>query len=127
MDIDETGATESFQSQTFKVARNCVRKSLKETDVTDEEWQNSLHRGGPWAGQMGGGAAMVPILFDGTDKDQEMAGGEKPAESGGQPTEETGEPSMDSPRLIPVPDSPPHSAQPSPDPALEDTGHLGIL
>ena len=74
-------------------------------------------------GQLSGGAGIAPVLSDGTDNDQKMADGEKPTESGGQPTEETDEPSMASPRLIPVPDTPPRSAQPSPEAVLDDTGH----
>ena len=33
MDIDESGAALKFQSQTFKVARYCVRRKLEETDL----------------------------------------------------------------------------------------------
>ena len=37
LDIDETGVTANFQSQTFKVARYCVRKEEGEKDLDDEE------------------------------------------------------------------------------------------
>ena len=35
LDIDETGATVKFQSQTSKVARFCVRKKVEEKDVEE--------------------------------------------------------------------------------------------
>ena len=37
LDIDETGVTATFQSQTFKVARFCVRKKVEAKDVEDAE------------------------------------------------------------------------------------------
>ena len=45
LDIDETGVTETFQSQTLKMSRYCVRKRLNEKDADDGERQNSLRRG----------------------------------------------------------------------------------
>ena len=82
-----------------------------------------MHCGDPWTGQLNGGTGMAPVLFDGLGNNEEMAEGEKPTESGGRSTEEPDEPSTASPRLRPVPDSPPHSAQPSPELVLGDTGH----
>ena len=38
LDIDETGATVKFQSQTFIVARHCVRKKVEEKDVGVRNW-----------------------------------------------------------------------------------------
>ena len=35
--IDETGVTVYFQSQTFKVARFCVRRRVKESEVVDQD------------------------------------------------------------------------------------------
>ena len=43
LDIDETGVTVKFQSQSFKVARYCVRKKLEEKDVLD--WDERLGLG----------------------------------------------------------------------------------
>ena len=37
-DTDEAGATVQFQSQTFKVARYCVRKQVEEKDAGVVEW-----------------------------------------------------------------------------------------
>ena len=71
---------------------------------------------------MNGGSGMAPVLSDKKDKNQEMAEGEKPTGCGGRSTVETDEPSMASPRLIPVLDSPLHSARPFPGPVLGDTG-----
>ena len=59
LDIDEAAASATFQSQTFKAARYCVRKHLKEIDVSDEEWKNSLHRGDPWMGQRPAGVEVA--------------------------------------------------------------------
>ena len=37
LDIDETGVTVNFHTQTSKVKRFCVRKKAEEKDVDDEE------------------------------------------------------------------------------------------
>ena len=76
MEIDETGDTVSSQSRTFKVARCCVRKRLEETDVTDAEWQISLHRGDPRTGQLAGGSGLVPVFTDGLREHLETVDGE---------------------------------------------------
>ena len=65
----------------------------------------------------------MPMLQEDLAVDWEMAGGEKPTESGGKISEAPTEPLMASPRLIPVPNSPANSGQPDPPPALEDTGN----
>ena len=41
LDIDETGATVKFQSQTYKVARKCVRKKAGAQDVGEADWNPS--------------------------------------------------------------------------------------
>ena len=53
---------------------------------------------------------------------QKIVDGEKSAESGRKSTEATAEPSMASPRSIPVPDIPANPGRPDPPPSLEDTG-----
>ena len=58
----------TFRSRTFKVARYCVHKRLKETDVADEEWKNSLRRGSPLMESLAGGNALAP------DKDETRTG-----------------------------------------------------
>ena len=65
---------------------------------------------------------MVPVFTDGLRENLEMVDGEKPTESGGPSTEETDEPVMASPKLIPAPDSPPRFSNP-PEVAPDDTGH----
>ena len=57
------------------------------------------------------------------DENLEMAEGEKPTESGGRSIEEAREPSMASPRFIPVLGSPYRSAEAYPELALDGTGH----
>ena len=59
-----------------------MRKRLKATDVTDEEWQNSLRRGDLWMGQRPVGSGMAPALDEGMNKTQEMAAKEKTMKSG---------------------------------------------
>ena len=66
---------------------------------------------------------MVLVLPEDSHVDQEMADGEKLAGSGGALSEVTLEPSMASPRLIPVPDSPTSSGRSDPPPTLGDTGN----
>ena len=61
-DIDEAGVTVAFQSQTFKVARFCVRKRLEEKDVSDEERRNLVHRGDPGESQQLTGAPVAPTV-----------------------------------------------------------------
>ena len=111
LDIFDTGVTVSLQSQTFKVARYCVRKRQKETDATDKKWRNSLHRGCPWVGLLTSSIGLAPPLSDGLNDDIEMADGDKPTNSGNQATAEPDEPVVASPRLILAPDSPPRSAR----------------
>ena len=84
LEIDETGVTVSFRTQTFKVARYSVRKRVNETGVTDEKWKNSLQRGGPWMDSLPGGSGLAPALTDGLTDNIEMADGDKPTDSGDQ-------------------------------------------
>ena len=70
MDIDEPGVTVKFQSQTFKVARYCVRKQVEEEDVDDEEFDPSHVRmravgSAFWEGQ------AQRVTGDGLDADEE--------------------------------------------------------
>ena len=121
--IDETCATVHEQSQTFKVARHCVRKRMEEADASDEERQKSLHRGDHCMDQPPAGSGMAPALDEGMDNAQEMAAKETAMESGGRSTDGAREPSMASPRLIPAPDSPQHAARTPPDQVPGDTGN----
>ena len=77
----------------------------------------------PWTGPLDGGTGLAPTLPEDLTVDQEMVDGEKPTESGGMSSEAPTNPSMASPRLIPVPNSPTNSGQPDPPPTLEDTGN----
>ena len=57
----ETGATATFQSQTFKVDPYCARKRMNEKYVNHEARQNLLHRGDPWMSQPPDRAAVVQV------------------------------------------------------------------
>ena len=120
LDIDVAGVTVPFQSRTFKVARYCVRKRVKETQATDEEWKNSLRRGGPWIDSLPGDSGLAPALTDGLNDNIEMADSDKPTDSGDPSTAEPDEPVTASPRVIPVPDSPSHSDQVPPEMLPDD-------
>ena len=39
--VDDTGVTVEFQSQTFRVARYCVRKKVEEEDLGEGDWDPS--------------------------------------------------------------------------------------
>ena len=73
-----------------------------------------MRRGDPWMSQLNDGGGLAPVIQEGKGKT---------TESGGRSTVDTDEPSMASPRLIPVPGSPPRSAQAPPEPMMDDTGH----
>ena len=49
-EIDETGVTVYFQSQTFKVARFCVRRRVKESEVADQDGRAPRSAAEPWIG-----------------------------------------------------------------------------
>ena len=66
-DIDETRVTVEFQSRTFKVARNCVRKKVEPQDVEPVEWdsaslqsrmRNEVPRGELQMGKRGAGSDL---------------------------------------------------------------------
>ena len=104
LEIDETGVTAHFQSQTFKVARFCVRRRVKESEVVDKDGQVPRSTADPWAGnwhaERDGGRASV-------EEDAPM----EPVPVGDGDSIEPVQPqvtqnSMASPRLIPAPESP---------------------
>ena len=90
--------------------------------MKDEEWQNSLHRSDPWTSRQPDGAAFAQVSDEVMRKPLDVADAEQETGSGGVSTDVAREPSMASPRLIPVPDSPPLWAQLPPGDAVEDTG-----
>ena len=69
--------------------------------------------GGPWAGPLGENAGLAPTLPEDVPEDHEMGDGELPTESRGKSTDATEEPSMASPRLIPIPESPTSPGEPA--------------
>ena len=103
LDIDGTGVTVKFQSQTFKVALFCVRKKGGEQDAEDAELDPLRERSRRIGADLGGQLRQVHVGMD-MDVDREDGNnasntGIPECESG--PTAET----------IPAPDSPPLSAQ----------------
>ena len=82
LEIDRAGVTVSFQSQTFKEARYCVRKRLKATDVADDECEDSLRRDSPWMESPAGGNGLVPDTNENRTDDAEMVDGDKPTDNG---------------------------------------------
>ena len=58
--VDETGATESFQSQTFKVARYCVRRRVKDSEEPEGEGPALTMPRGHGMGSMGGDMGSTP-------------------------------------------------------------------
>ena len=72
---------------------------------------------------LAGGSGMTPALSGRLHDNIEMADGDKPTDSGDQNTAEPYGPVMASPRWIPAPDSPPHSATDSPEMASNYSGH----
>ena len=111
-----------FESQTFKVARFCVRKKLNERDVDGEEWRNSLRRGDPWMRQDIYGPAAVQVSTEVEDKPLDLADVGQETGSEGKSTDLIREHSMAAPRLIPVPASPPFSVQLPPEPLVGARG-----
>ena len=114
--------TAAFRGRTFQVACCWVRQQLQEKDVSDEGRQNTLRRGDTRMVQRPSGAGVVQTSDDALRKPLDMVGVGQESGSGGGPTDETREPPMASPRLIPVPDSPHLSIQLPPDSVVEDTG-----
>ena len=50
-EIDESGVTVYFQIQTFKVARFCVRRRVKESEAVDQDGRVFRSTADPWAEQ----------------------------------------------------------------------------
>ena len=100
---DDADATVKFQSQTFKVARFCVRKKGEETDVADAELDLPRERFRRIGADSGSHSRQAVAE---TDMD---AGGEagKNASSTGIPESEPGP----RPEMSPAPDSPRLSVQ----------------
>ena len=66
------------------------------------------------------------MLPEDVPNDHEMGDGEVPTESGGKSTDVAEEPSMASPRLIPVPDSPTNSGGPALPPIIGESGNTSV-
>ena len=120
LDIHETGATVTFQSQTLKVARYCVRKRQEEKDAQEEEWQTSMHRGDPCMSQTPARPDGAQVSKEVTTRPLDLVDRQRETGSGGVPTDLMREPSLTFPRSIPVPGSPPPSAQPPTDFSMND-------
>ena len=71
---------------------------------------------------LAGGSGLAPDANENRTDNAEMAAGAKPTDNGYQPTAEPGETAMASPRLIPDPDSPVHSATGPPTTLWNDSG-----
>ena len=91
-----------------------------------EERQNPSHRGDPLMGQRPDGAEVVQTSDDATRKPADVVDvAQEPGCSGGS-DDVTREPSVASPRLIPVLDSQPMSVRLPLEPEVEDTGKTSI-
>ena len=90
--------------------------------MSDEEWQNSVHRGDHWMSQQPDGAAAVQVSDEVARKLPDVVDAGRETGSGGVSTDVAKETSMASPRPIPAPDSPPLSVRLPPEPAVEETG-----
>ena len=102
-DIDETGATVKFQSQTFKVARFCARKRREEKDVEGDELdpvRARFHQGGyAFDVQLGKLYAGKDMEVDREDGNSTLSTGTPMSGSGRRP------------EMAPAPDPPNLSAQ----------------
>ena len=104
LEIDETGVTAHFQSQTFKVARFCVRRRVKESEVVDQDGRVPRSTADPWTGNWN------------TERDGVRASAEEDAPMELDPVgdgdslervqPQVTQNSTASPRRIPVPESP---------------------
>ena len=106
MEIDETGVAVYFQSRTFKVARFCVRRRVKESEVVDQDGRVPRSTAEPWIGNWHTESDGVRV-----NGEEDVPKEPEPGVAGvnvapAQP--QTLDESMASPRLIPVPDSPRH-------------------
>ena len=84
MEIDETGVAVSFQSQTFKVARYCVRRRLMDSGEPEGEGPVFTMYRGHGMGSMGGDMGLTTFLQGGVPRDYDLGAGESPTESGGK-------------------------------------------
>ena len=80
-----------------------------------------MQRGDPWMSQQPDDTAVAQVSDEVMRKTLDSVAVEPKNGSGGISTDVTLEPSMASPRLIPVPDSPPLLLQLRPETELEDT------
>ena len=99
---------------------------MRDTEVTERDGKTSPTPGDTWVGPLYGDAGSAPALPEDLPVDNEVGDGEVPTESGGKSAEVTMEPSMASPRLIPVPGSPTNSGRLDPTPILEDSGNSSV-
>ena len=95
---------------------------MKETDVTDAEWRISLHRVSPWTESVAGDSAAASDVNESGKDNADMADVDTTMDCGDQSTPEPKETRKDSPRLIPAPDSLPHSARELPTTLSNDSG-----
>ena len=114
--------TTTFQSQTFKVARFCVRKRPDEKDVPAERRRTSMHRGNPRTSQIPACPDVVRVLGEIAGKPEDLGDREQGNGSEAVSTDKTREAPMASPRSSPAPDSPPLSIQLPPYPSAGDKG-----
>ena len=106
LEIDETGVTVSFQSQTFKLARFRVRRRVKESEVVDQDGRVPCSTAEPWIGTWRTDKDGVQVNGD-VDAPEEL--GSDGAGANVAPAQpQTRDDSMASPCLIPVPDSTTH-------------------
>ena len=69
--MDESGVTASFQSQTFKVARYCVRRRLKDSDLQGRDRPALTMLQDRGHGSAGGDTGLTPLLEGDATKDGE--------------------------------------------------------
>ena len=81
-----------------------------------------MHRGSPRMQSLAGGNGLAPDANEMRTDNAEMVDGGKKTDNGDQTATEPEKNVMASPRLIPVPDSPLHSATEPPATLLNDSG-----
>ena len=67
LEMDGSGVTASFRSQTFKVARYCVRRRLKKSDLQEGDRPALAMLQGRGLGSAGGRYGVDPLLEWGSD------------------------------------------------------------
>ena len=117
-----SGVTAPFESQTFEVARYCVRRRSKDSALQGGDRPALTMLQDRRLGRAGGGMGLTPFLGGEVTKDGELVTREPTTESGGHSPDASAEPALASPRLIPNPESPENSEGPSFLPELEDLG-----